>query len=125
VGFAIPVDTAKIVAEQLISTGKVTRSYIGISYQMLTPQLASYYKVAKQQGAYVTSVVANSPALKANVQEQDIIVAVDDKALNDTNSLFATLLRYKPGDTVRLTIQRGAKEVTTQLTLGERPADAK
>jgi 2-alkenal reductase len=125
VGFAIPVDTAKIVAEQIILTGKVTRSYIGVSYQMLTPQLASYYKVGQQQGAYVTSVVANSPASKASLQEQDVILAIDDKALNDTNSLFATLLRYKPGDTVRLKIQRGAKEVTTQLTLGERPADAK
>ena len=125
VGFAIPVDTAKIVAEQLISSGKVTRSYIGISYQMLTPQLASYYKVGQPQGAYVTSVVANSPASKAGMQEQDIIVAIDDRALNDTNSLFATLLRYKPGDVVKLKIQRGAKEVTTQLTLGERPADAR
>ena len=122
VGFAIPIDTAKLVAQQLIASGKVTRPYVGVSYQMLTPQLASYYKISQKQGAYVTNVVAGTPAAKAGLQAEDIIVAVEDKKLDDAYSLFTALLRYKPGDTVRMKILRGGKDMTVSVTLAERPA---
>ena len=125
VGFAIPINTAKIVAQQIISTGKVTRPYIGVSYQTLTPQLASYYKLSQPQGAYVTAIVPNMPAAKAGLQEQDIIVAVNDRKLSDTLSLFTALIRYKPGDTVQMKIMRGSKEMTLNVVLAERPADVK
>lgn len=122
VGFAIPIDTAKLVAQQLISNGKVTRPYVGVSYQMLTPQLASYYKVSQQQGAYITNIVAGTPGAKAGLQAEDIIVAIEDKKLGDTYSLFTALLRYKPGDTVQMKILRGGKEMTLSVVLTERPA---
>jgi len=125
VGFAIPINTAKLVAQQIISSGKVTRPFIGVSYQMLTPQLASYYKITQQQGAYITQVTPNTPAAKAGLQEQDVIIAIGEHKLDDSFSLFTALLRYKPGDTVQVKIVRGGKEMALNLTLVERPADVK
>jgi S1-C subfamily serine protease len=123
VGFAIPVNTAKLVAQQLMASGKVTRPYVGVSYQMLTPQLASYYKISQQQGAYITQVMPNTPASKAGLQEQDVIVAIGDRPLGDSYSLFTALLRYSPGETVAMKIIRGGKELTVNVALVERPAD--
>jgi 2-alkenal reductase len=125
VGFAIPVNTVKIVAQQLIANGKVSRAYIGISYQMLTPQLASFYSVQQQQGAYVTAIVPNTPASKAGLQEKDVIVAIEDRPLSDSYSLFAALLKQKPGDTVKVKVMRAGKELTLNVTLTERPADVR
>lgn len=125
VGFAIPINTAKLVSQQIISTGTVTRPYLGVAYQMLTPQLASYYKLSQQQGAYITTVTPNTPAAKAGLQEQDIIVTVGDHNLSDTFSLFTALLRYKPGETVQMKIMRGGEEMTVSVALTERPADLK
>jgi len=125
VGFAIPINTAKVVAQQLIDTGRVVRPYVGVSYQMLTPQLASYYKVSQQQGAYITGVMPNTPAAKAGLQAQDVIIAVDDRPLGDNYSLFTALLHYKPGDNVTLKIMRGGKEQTLTVALTERPSEAK
>ena len=122
VGFAIPIETARLVADQIIASGKVVRPYVGVSYQMLTPQLASYYKTSQKQGAYVTNVSANTPATKAGLQEQDVITAIGDKQLNDSYSLFSALLRHRPGDTVQMKIMRGDKEMTLTVTLIERPA---
>ncbi len=121
VGFAIPIGTAKLVADQLIATGKVVRPYVGVSYQMLTPQLASYYKTAQQQGAYVTNVAINTPGSRAGLQEQDVITAIGDRQLNDSYSLFSALLRYHPGDTVQMKLMRGDKDMTVTVTLIERP----
>jgi S1-C subfamily serine protease len=73
----------------------------------------------------VTAIVANTPAAKAGLQEQDIILAVNERKLSDTNSLFTALIQYKPGDTVQMKIMRGSKEMTLNVTLAERPADIK
>jgi len=90
---------------------------------MLTLQLASYYQVKQSQGAYITAVTQNTPAAKAGLQEKDIIVAVAGQRLGDTMSLFTSLIRHKPGDTVELTVLRGDKELTLKITLAERPAN--
>ena len=123
VGFAIPIDTAKLVADQIINSGKVTRAYIGVSYQMLTPQLASFYKTKEQQGAYVTNVIAGTPADKAGMKAEDVIVEIGGKKLSDTYSLFAALLRYKPGDSVPMKLMRGSDQIPVSVVLVERPSD--
>jgi len=125
VGFAIPINTARLVSQQIITSGKVVRPYVGVSYVMLTPQLASYYKAAAQQGAYVTQIVANTPASRAGLQEQDIITAIGGRVLGDSYSLFTALLRYSPGDTVQMTVTRATKEITLSIVLAERPAEVK
>jgi 2-alkenal reductase len=122
-GFAIPINTAKVVAQQLMTAGKVTRPYLGVTYQMLTPQLASYYKTNQKQGAYVTAISANAPAAKAGIQEKDVIAAIDGKPLGDTYSLFTALLFHDPGDRVKITIVRGEKTLSLDAVLTERPAN--
>lgn len=122
VGFAIPINTAKAVAGQLIASGKVTRPYIGITYQMLSPQLASFYKIEHQQGAYITDVRPDTPAAGAGLRQKDIIVGVNDLPIDDTHSILNTLLRFRVGDAVTLHVLREGADMTTKLVLSERPA---
>ena len=133
-GFAIPSYYAKLIAEQLISNGKVTRPFFGISYQMITPAdagslTANGDTVPAVEGAWVMQGTANQPGVvvggpadKAGLKVNDVITAIDGEALNDNNPLLAVILKHKPGDVVQLTVQRGDQTVNITLTLGERPA---
>lgn len=133
-GFAIPSNVAKYVSDQLISKGSVTRSYFGISYQMITPAEAGTLSVNGRafplvEGAWINSsngtsgIVKGGPAEKAGLKDNDVITAVDGQPLNDNNPLVNVILGHKPGDTIKLTVQRGDQVVTLDLTLGERPSD--
>jgi 2-alkenal reductase len=126
-GFAIPSNTAKLLSDQLIKTGKVSRPYFGISYSMITPAIAGTTQsgnvtVPKTDGAWVSSLVAGGPAEKAGMRQNDVITAINGEALNDNNPLSSVVLKYKAGDTVKLTLQRGDRSLTVDLTFAERPA---
>jgi S1-C subfamily serine protease len=121
-GFSIPVDTVKIVSQQLIDNGKVIRPFIGITYNPVTPQIASYYGLSVESGVLVVDVVANSPAEKGGVQVKDVITAIDDQAINEQNPLANVLLKYQPGDKITLKIVRGGDEIQIKLTLAEKPS---
>ncbi|HQN43321.1 MAG TPA: PDZ domain-containing protein, partial [Anaerolineaceae bacterium] len=116
-GFAIPVNTARAVAEQIIQKGYFARPKIGISWQFVTPALAARYGLPVAWGAYVTDVQANSPAQRAGLKEGDIITQFDDITLDDTQPFINTLFTYNPGDTVTLTVMRGNTEMHVDLTL--------
>jgi len=131
-GFAIPSNTAKMFADQLIANGTVSRPYFGIRYQMITPAIAGTtlqgLTIPTVEGAWINSrgsrqpaIVAGSPADKAGLKEDDVITAVDGVALNDSNPLVTAILKYKPTDTINLTVQRGTQSLTVSLTLVERP----
>lgn len=133
-GFAIPANVAKYVSDQLISKGKVTRSYFGISYQMITPAEAGTLSVngrafPQVEGAWINSsgggsgIVKDGPAEKAGLKDNDVITTVDGQPLNDNNPLVNVILGHKPGDTLKLTVQRGDQVLTLNITLGERPSD--
>lgn len=131
-GFAIPSNMAKLLSDQLISKGQVSRPYFGITYQMITPAIAGTTvqgtSVPAVEGAWIYSsrgtsgVVSGSPADKAGLKNNDVITAINGVPLNDNNPLVSVTLNYKPGDTVKLTVQRGDQTLTLNLTLGERPA---
>jgi len=116
-GFAIPVNTARAVAEQIIQKGYFARPKMGISWQFVTPALAARYGLPVAWGAYVTDVQANSPAQRAGLKEGDIITQFDDIPLDDTQPFVNTLFTYNPGDTVTLTVMRGNTEMQVELTL--------
>jgi 2-alkenal reductase len=124
-GFAIPSNTAREISRQIIENGSVERPFIGISYQMITPQIAAYYDLARESGILVTEVQPDSPAAKAGIVADTIVTKFDGVELNQDNSLIQQLLKHKVGDTVRLTlVLPGAdteQEVT--LTLAARPAN--
>jgi serine protease Do len=118
-GFAIPVNTAQVVAQQIIQKGYFARPYMGISFQPINPDIAAQYDLPAQWGVYVTKVADNSPASKAGLQQGDIITKVGDVALDETHSYVNTLFTYKPGDQITLEVVRANKNVQVSITLGE------
>jgi len=118
-GFAIPINTARAVADQIIQNGYVSRPYLGISWQPITPRVAAIYRLPVQYGVYITDVAANSPASKAGLQVGDIITAIDTTTLDETHAYINTLFQYSAGDMVTLTVNRNGKQIQVQATLGE------
>jgi 2-alkenal reductase len=118
-GFAIPVNTAQIVAQQIIQKGYFARPYMGISFQPINPEIAAQYDLPAQWGVYITKVADNGPASKAGLQQGDIITKVGDVALDETHSYVNTLFSYKPGDQITLEVARGNKDIQVPITLGE------
>jgi len=120
-GFAIPVNTAQAVAQQILEKGYFARPYLGISFQPINPEIAAVYSLPAKWGVYVTRVSANSPAGQAGVQQGDIITRIGDVALDESHSYVNTLFKLQPGDPVTLDIARGNDAVQVQVTLGEAP----
>jgi serine protease Do len=118
-GFAIPINTARVVSEQIIQNGHVSRPFLGISWQPITPRVAAVYRLPVQYGVYITDVAANSPASKSGLQVGDIITGIDNTTLDETHAYINTLFHYSAGDTVTLTLNRNGKQVQVQATLGE------
>jgi serine protease Do len=118
-GFAIPINTASAVSEQIIQKGYVSRPYLGISYQPITPRVSAIYRLPVQYGVYITDVASNSPASKAGLQVGDIITSIDQTALDETHAYINTLFQYSAGDSVTLTVNRNGHPIEIQVTLGE------
>jgi 2-alkenal reductase len=118
-GFAIPINTARVISEQLIQNGFVSRPYLGISYQPITPRVAAVYRLPVQYGVYITDIYANSPASQAGLRVGDIITAIDTTNLDDTHEYLNTLFQYSAGDVVTLTVNRNGQSIQVQVTLGE------
>ena len=118
-GFAVPVNTAQAVAQQIIEKGYFARPYLGISFQPINPEIAALYNLPAQWGVYVTRVIQNSPAHQAGLQEGDIITKIGDVALDETHSYVNTLFEFQPGDPIALDVVRGNETLQIQVTLGE------
>jgi 2-alkenal reductase len=122
-GFAIPINTASTIAQQLIQNGSITRPYLGISFQAVSPDIANAYNLPVQWGAYVTDVAASSPASQAGLQQGDIITSIGGVALDGTHDYVNVLYNYKPGDQVVLVYDRNGKNLQVQVTLGTAPSN--
>jgi 2-alkenal reductase len=126
-GFAIPVNTVKSITSQLINTGKVERPYLGVVSRPLSAMLASYYRLRDEngnlldKGVLVTEVASQSGASAAGVQPGDVILKIDDTALDEDHPLVNVLMTHQPGDTVTLTIVRDGKTSQLKAKLGTRP----
>ena len=118
-GFAIPVNTAQAVAQQIIQKGYFARPYLGISFQPINPDIALRYNLPAQWGVYVTRISSGSPASQAGIQEGDIITKIGDVTLDETHSYVNTLFTFKPGDQITLDVVRGTDNVQVKVTLGE------
>ena len=118
-GFAIPSDTVRAVANQIIAKGHVSRPFLGISWQPISQQIAQFYNLPVSYGVYVSQVQANSPADTAGLKEGDIITKINDTTLDDSHPYINTLYSLSPGDKVALTVARGSQTLQVQVTLGE------
>jgi putative serine protease PepD len=111
VGFAIPIDDARSIAEQLVETGSVTHAYLGVRIADGEPGT----------GALVGGVEEGQPAAEAGLQEGDVVTKVDDAEVSDAAGLTAAIRSHEPGDKVTITFNRDGSEQTTEVTLGELP----
>jgi 2-alkenal reductase len=122
-GFAIPSNTVKEVAAGLIENGSVSRPYLGISYQTITPQAAAFYNLPRESGIVVSSVESGSPAAAAGIQPNSIITAFDGVELDSETSLSSLLMKHEVGDSVKLTVLQPNSSVEQEIivVLGSRP----
>jgi serine protease Do len=129
VGFAVPVNMARSVMEQLIKTGKVVRGYLGINIQPLAPELAKEFNLPDESsGVLVGGVGPNSAAEKAGVKDGDVILELNGKKVTDPRNLQLLVAQTAPGTQVTLRVLRGergqkASEKTLTARLGELPKD--
>lgn len=123
IGFAIPVDTAKPLIPQLVSNGKVTRGYLGVNIQTITPDLAEALQIEETKGALVADVVADSPAEKSGLVRGDIIVDFDGKDIEDSQDLPAKVAATPVGEEVQVTVLRDGKQVQLLVKVGKLASD--
>jgi S1-C subfamily serine protease len=123
IGFAIPINAAKDIIEELIKYGKVIRPWLGISYLPITPQVVSRFNLPVKSGLYVASVISGSPADKAGLQAKDIIRKFDTQEVKTSQDLKAFISKKKVGDRVSLTILRDNETKIIRVTLEEMPAE--
>lgn len=119
-GFAIPSNVVKEVTAQLVEHGHVRRPYLGVDWVSITPRVAAAYNLPVEFGAYIQAVQQGSPADKGGLQQDDIITAIDDQAIDEQNNLVTILMRFDPGQSVQMTAVREGTEMTLEVTLGSR-----
>lgn len=121
IGFAIPSSLAAQVMQEIIAHGSVTRGWVGIGVENLTPELSESLKLPKITGALITEVVNGGPADNANVKPGDILIAVDGRPVTDYSSTLTLIAALKPGGTTTLKVVRDGKELDLKAVIGKRP----
>ncbi|MDH4140153.1 MAG: trypsin-like peptidase domain-containing protein [Coriobacteriia bacterium] len=121
VGFAIPVNTAMRVAEQLITEGKVAHPFLGVVGRDVDSSLAEEEGLAVEEGAYIVEITEGTEAEKAGLQTGDVIVGLDEDAIRSMDDLLLYVRRKSVGDKVSLRLYRDGVEMTLEMTVGEKP----
>ena len=127
IGFAIPINQAKATIDSVRQNGKLIRPYLGVRYVIINEEVAKAQKLSKDYGAWIVkgdllgevAVVADSPAARAGLQENDIILEVNDKKITEDNPLATVISIAKPGDKLDLKVWRSGKERKISVTLEE------
>jgi len=119
IGFAIPINMAKEIAPQLQEKGHVTRGWLGVSIQEMTPELAKSFGLKEKKGALVAGVVSGSPAEKAGIEQGDVIVEFDGKEVTDSKDLPRMVASTPVGKAVTVKLSRSGKVLERQVKVGE------
>jgi serine protease Do len=119
IGFAIPANLARNEMDQIMKHGKVTRGYMGILPQELTPELAKQFNVPNQRGVAIAQVEPNSPAEKAGLKVGDVITAINGTPIEDINEFRLQVAGFAPGTSIKLQVNRNGNIVNVPVTLGE------
>ncbi|MFQ6043086.1 MAG: trypsin-like peptidase domain-containing protein [Candidatus Poribacteria bacterium] len=123
IGFAVPINTAKYVIEQLIDSGKVVRGWLGIGVQELSPRIAAKFEAAPRQGVLIGNVVPDSPADEAGLKVGDIIEEVDEHGVKSVLDLQNAVAKAPVGEHLRVVINRDGEELEINVIVGERPQE--
>jgi serine protease Do len=121
VGFSVPINVAKEILPQLREKGKVTRGWLGVTIGPMTEDLAATYGLKEARGAVVGSVTSGSPAEKAGLQPEDVVLTIDGRPIQDSGDLSRYIASKPPGSTVRLEFIRGKDRRNADVTLGTFP----
>ncbi|HKO87217.1 MAG TPA: Do family serine endopeptidase [Burkholderiales bacterium] len=121
IGFAIPVSTAKQVMEQIIETGQVTRGFIGVQADDITPEIQDAFKLPDMQGTIVADVVKGGPAAEAGVKIRDVLLMIDGRPIEDATAMLNVVAELKPGSRVPIRLRRDGKEIEVEVVVGRRP----
>jgi Do/DeqQ family serine protease len=122
IGFAIPASSAKQVMEQIIETGSVTRGWIGVEAQEITPEVADSLRLSSTNGVLIAGVLRGGPAEKAGLKPGDILLAIEGRQVKDPNSMLNLVAALVPGKQASIRFRRDNKDVDVQVAVGKRPA---
>lgn len=121
IGFAIPTTLARQVTEQIIAQGNVTRGWIGIEAQDITPELAESFRLKRPQGALIAGVLRNSPADRAGLRAGDILLAIEGKPVIDSGTMLNLIAALKPNQRAMIQIARSEAIINLPIVIGKRP----
>jgi Do/DeqQ family serine protease len=121
IGFATPVSTAKVVLEQIIKNGSVTRGWIGVELGPVTPALAESFNLGASEGAIIKGVLNGGPADKAGAKPGDVLVAIEGKPIIDPQSVLNVVTSIVPGSATKMKVKRKGQDLELAVTVGRRP----
>jgi len=121
VGFAVPINTAKKVMEQIISNGSVEYAWMGVVGQSVDQAAATRLSLTVNKGALISEVQAGGPSEKAGLKSSDVIVKIDDQDVASMENVTSILVTHRPGDKVKVTYVRGSETGEVEVELGKRP----
>ncbi len=121
IGFAIPVGFAKDVMEQIIRSGRVTRGWIGVEIQDLTPELANSFGLESTNGALIAGVMRGGPAEAAGIRPGDVLTNIGKQPIEDPQRMLESIAALAPGEHARFTLVRGGKRYQADVQIGRRP----
>jgi serine protease DegS len=122
IGFAIPTSIARDIMKQLIETGRVSRGWLGVETQDITPQLAESFNLQNVTGIIIAGIQRNGPAAQAGLRPGDIILSVNGEASTDSKTVMNQIARITPGGKITLNILRSGREKKVNAIVGERPS---
>jgi serine protease Do len=123
IGFAVPSNMAKSVMTQLINEGKVTRGWLGVTIQNLTPELSKEFGLKNTTGALVTDIFDKSPAGKAGIKRGDVVIEVNGKKIKNVENLRNMVSQSKIGKKIKITVLRSGKKLVFHAVISEFPQD--
>lgn len=121
IGFAIPVSTAKLVMEGIVKDGQVTRGWIGVEPNELSPELAETFGVTAQEGVIITGVLQNGPAAQAGIRPGDVISRIADQPVGNVSELLTRVASLKPGVAAKFLVLRRDQKIEIEVKPGLRP----
>jgi Do/DeqQ family serine protease len=122
IGYAIPVSIARQVMEQIVQKGSVTRGWIGVGVQDITPELAQSFNLPTSRGVLITQVERGSPADKAGIKPGDVLLSVNGRPVADTTTMLNLVAALPPGQGATIKLTRNQAETELAVTIGRRPA---
>jgi Do/DeqQ family serine protease len=121
IGFAIPVSLARNAMEQIIRTGAVTRGWIGVEVQEITPELVESFALPTTHGTLIAGVVRGSPAEAAGIKPGDILQAIEERPVKDPQSMLEAVANLTPGQSAKFKVLRDKRQMDVDIVIGKRP----